>query len=48
MTGQAQLLPESLDLYILKAVSLPLHGYGGLLLLAAAMADALAARPEEI
>ncbi len=32
MTGQAQLLPGTLDLLILKAVSLgPLHGYGILL-----------------
>ena len=32
MTGQAQLLPGTLDLLILKAVSLgPLHGYGVLL-----------------
>ena len=32
MTDQAQLLPGTLDLLILKAVSLgPLHGYGVLL-----------------
>ena len=32
MTGQAQLLPGTLDLLILKAISLgPLHGYGILL-----------------
>ena len=32
MSGQAQLLPVTLDLLILKAVSLgPLHGYGVLL-----------------
>jgi PadR family transcriptional regulator, regulatory protein PadR len=32
VTGQAQLLPGTLDLLILKAVSLgPLHGYGVLL-----------------
>src|SRR5215470_11268275 len=32
MTAQAQLLPGTLDLLILKAVSLgPLHGYGVLL-----------------
>jgi transcriptional regulator len=32
MAGQAQLLPGTLDLLILKAVSLgPLHGYGVLL-----------------
>ena len=32
MTGQAQILPGTLDLLILKAVSLgPLHGYGILL-----------------
>ena len=32
MTGQAQILPGTLDLLILKAVSLgPLHGYGVLL-----------------
>jgi transcriptional regulator len=32
MTGKAQLLPGTLDLLILKAVSLgPLHGYGILL-----------------
>lgn len=32
MTGQAQLLPGTLDLLILRAVSLgPLHGYGILL-----------------
>jgi len=32
MSGQAQLLPGTLDLLILKAVSLgPLHGYGILL-----------------
>lgn len=32
MTGQAQLLPGTLELLILKAVSLgPLHGYGILL-----------------
>jgi PadR family transcriptional regulator, regulatory protein PadR len=32
VTGQAQLLPGTLDLLILKAVSLgPLHGYGILL-----------------
>jgi PadR family transcriptional regulator PadR len=32
MTGQAQLLPGTLDLLILKTVSLgPLHGYGILL-----------------
>jgi len=32
MTEQAQLLPGTLDLLILKAVSLgPLHGYGVLL-----------------
>jgi PadR family transcriptional regulator PadR len=32
MTEQAQLLPGTLDLLILKAVSLgPLHGYGALL-----------------
>jgi PadR family transcriptional regulator, regulatory protein PadR len=32
LTGQAQLLPGTLDLLILKAVSLgPLHGYGVLL-----------------
>ena len=32
MSGQAQLLPGTLDLLILKAVSLgPLHGYGVLL-----------------
>jgi PadR family transcriptional regulator, regulatory protein PadR len=32
MTGQAQVLPGTLDLLVLKAVSLgPLHGYGILL-----------------
>jgi transcriptional regulator len=32
MSGQAQLLPGTLDLLVLKAVSLgPLHGYGVLL-----------------
>src|SRR4051794_39129020 len=32
MSGEAQLLPGTLDLLILKAVSLgPLHGYGALL-----------------
>src|SRR5437762_10454474 len=32
MSGQAQILPRTLDLLILKAVSLgPLHGYGVLL-----------------
>ena len=32
MAGQAQILPGTLDLLILKAVSLgPLHGYGILL-----------------
>lgn len=35
MSGQAQLLPGTLDLLILKAVSLgPLHGYGVLLRIA--------------
>ena len=59
MNDQAQLLPGTLDLLILKAVSLaPLHGYGFLLRIqeetegwnpiAAAMASALTTRPEEI
>ena len=48
MTGQAQLPPESIDPHILKAVSLPLHGYGVLVRFVAAMVSALAAQPEEI
>jgi DNA-binding PadR family transcriptional regulator len=59
MSGKAQLFLGSLDLLILKAVSLaPLHGYGFLLRIqeetegwnpiAAAMASALTTRPEEI
>ena len=40
MTDQAQLLPGTLDLLILKAVSLgPLHGYGVLSELSATMRD---------
>ena len=42
MSGQAQLLPGSLDLLILKAVSLgPLHGYGVLLRIGQISAQAL-------
>ncbi|ABF42604.1 transcriptional regulator, PadR family [Candidatus Koribacter versatilis Ellin345] len=42
MGDQAQLLPGTLDLLILKAVSLgPLHGYGVLLRIAQITADAL-------
>ena len=42
MTTQAQLLPGTLDLLILKAVSLgPLHGYGVLLRIGQISASAL-------
>ena len=42
MTSQAQLLPGTLDLLILKAVSLgPLHGYGVLLRIAQISRQAL-------
>ena len=42
MAGQAQLLPGTLDLLILKAVSLgPLHGYGVLLRIGQITAKAL-------
>jgi len=42
MSGEAQLLPGTLDLLILKAVSLgPLHGYGVLLRIAQISASAL-------
>jgi len=42
MTEQAQLLPGTLDLLILKAVSLgPLHGYGVLLRIAQISQEAL-------
>jgi len=42
MTDQAQLLPGTLDLLILKAVSLgPLHGYGILLRIGQISAQAL-------
>jgi PadR family transcriptional regulator len=42
MSGQAQLLPGTLDLLILKAVSLgPLHGYGVLLRIGQISAQAL-------
>ncbi len=42
MSGRAQLLPGSLDLLILKAVSLgPLHGYGVLLRIGQISAQAL-------
>jgi PadR family transcriptional regulator, regulatory protein PadR len=42
MTDQAQILPGTLDLLILKAVSLgPLHGYGVLLRIAQITASAL-------
>jgi len=42
MSGQAQLLPGTLDLLILKAVSLgPLHGYGILLRIGQISARAL-------
>src|SRR5438105_10734872 len=42
MTAQAQLLPGTLDLLILKAVSLgPLHGYGILLRIGQISAQAL-------
>ncbi|MGB6686275.1 MAG: PadR family transcriptional regulator [Terracidiphilus sp.] len=42
MSGQAQLLPGTLDLLILKAVSLgPLHGYGVLLRIGQISASAL-------
>lgn len=42
MTAQAQLLPGTLDLLILKAVSLgPLHGYGVLLRIQQISAGAL-------
>jgi len=42
MTSQAQLLPGTLDLLILKAVSLgPLHGYGVLLRIAQISGQAL-------
>lgn len=42
MSGQAQLLPGTLDLLILKAVSLgPLHGYGVLLRIGQISARAL-------
>lgn len=42
MTEQAQLLPGTLDLLILKAVSLgPLHGYGVLLRIAQITGQAL-------
>jgi PadR family transcriptional regulator, regulatory protein PadR len=42
MGDQAQLLPGTLDLLILKAVSLgPLHGYGVLLRIAQITSDAL-------
>lgn len=42
MTNQAQILPGTLDLLILKAVSLgPLHGYGVLLRIAQISGEAL-------
>jgi len=42
MPGQAQLLPGTLDLLVLKAVSLgPLHGYGVLLRIAQISGQAL-------
>ena len=42
MSGEAQLLPGTLDLLILKAVSLgPLHGYGILLRIAQISGQAL-------
>jgi PadR family transcriptional regulator, regulatory protein PadR len=42
MSGEAQLLPGTLDLLILKAVSLgPLHGYGVLLRIAQISGQAL-------
>ena len=42
MSNQAQLLPGTLDLLILKAVSLgPLHGYGALLRIAQISGSAL-------
>jgi transcriptional regulator len=42
MSGEAQLLPGTLDLLILKAVSLgPLHGYGALLRIAQISSSAL-------
>src|SRR5260370_33134853 len=42
MSGQAQLLPGTLDLLILKSVSLgPLHGYGVLLRIAQISGQAL-------
>jgi PadR family transcriptional regulator PadR len=42
MSGEAQLLPGTLDLLILKAVSLgPLHGYGALLRIAQISGQAL-------
>lgn len=42
MPGQAQLLPGTLDLLILKAVSLgPLHGYGVLLRIGQISGEAL-------
>jgi len=42
MSGQAQILPGTLDLLILKAVSLgPLHGYGVLLRIGQISAQAL-------
>ena|SRR5581483_9373783 len=42
MAGEAQLLPGTLDLLILKAVSLgPLHGYGVLLRIAQISGQAL-------
>ena len=42
MSGQAQVLPGTLDLLILKAVSLgPLHGYGVLLRIAQISGQAL-------
>lgn len=42
MTGEAQLLPGTLDLLILKAVSLgPMHGYGVLLRIAQISRQAL-------
>ena len=42
MSGQAQLLPGTLDLLVLKAVSLgPMHGYGVLLRIAQISGKAL-------
>lgn len=52
--GQAQILPGTLDLLILKAVSLgPLHGYGILLRIEqisrrALLIEQTGAQPEEI